>query len=79
MLKSLLKLQNLLFNNLFITKYILIQITIILNVFFCIGSDFSIYFTKNMNFAIICLNKLFKQINFVKLMANLDSAMPRYP
>jgi len=32
-----------------------------------------------MNFAIICLNKLFKQINFVKLMANLDSAMPRYP
>jgi len=22
---------------------------------------------------------LFKQINFAKLMANLDSAMPRYP
>jgi len=32
-----------------------------------------------MNFAIIYLNKLFKQINFAKLMANLDSAMPRYP
>jgi len=47
--------------------------TTILDIFFCVG--FRHLFYKKHEFC----NNLFKQINFAKLMANLDSAMPRYP